>query len=632
QMLGQEGEAYAAFEQVIDYKPAYQMDFSARLNLAHSAWANGRSTSEDIRKELDKMLKDEKNLEYRDRIYYALAQVDLKEKNKPGAIENLRLSLQHSSASGTQKAESYLLLGNLYFEDEDFVHAKLYFDSTLMVLATNDARYLPTKKLADNLTDIALNITVIDLQDSLLAISRLSEEEKKALAFELKKQRDEERRKALLSQTPANDSPVGKGARPGQALVAGNSGGPRAGSEPSNFFAYNDRALKRGIRDFQREWGDRPLEDNWRRSSELLTGDFGEEELEEEIIASTVITDEDIDEILKDVPQTEEDVADAEKKIMDALFNLGQLYRERLNNNRKAVESLEELLRRFPETQYQLDALYYLYLAHTDLGNTAEAQRIYNLLVENYPNTNIVRSLLDPEYVKNSLDRERRLNDYYDETFQAFQEGNYQVAKAKIDKSPELFGATNSLRARFALLNAMCIGNLQGKEAYIEELREVVAKYPETAEEVRAKEIMRLLGVVTATGPGGVVLAESPFQVQFDQPHYLIVVFPEGVNLNDAKAKVSDFNREFHQLDKLRISNIYLGESAEDRLPVIVIRKYDDKDAVMRYYDGVMKNRASFLPANTSFELYPISQDNYRQILKAKSIDGYPEFFDFNYK
>ncbi|MGB1925019.1 MAG: signal peptidase I, partial [Rubripirellula sp.] len=34
----------------------------------------------------------------------------------------------------------------------------------------------------------------------------------------------------------------------------------------TDFYAYDSKAVKRGIRDFQNKWGDRPLEDNWRRA------------------------------------------------------------------------------------------------------------------------------------------------------------------------------------------------------------------------------------------------------------------------------------------------------------------------------------------------------------------------------
>ena len=50
----------------------------------------------------------------------------------------------------------------------------------------------------------------------------------------------------------------------------------------------------------------------------------------------------------------------------------------------------------------------------------------------------------------------------------------------------------------------------------------------------------------------------------------------------------------------------------------------------MRYFDAVMKNRQNFL-ASFAYQIYPISQNNYRIILKNRRIEGYPEFFQKEY-
>jgi tetratricopeptide (TPR) repeat protein len=616
-------EAYAGFERVLKLKPLYDMEFSARLSMAQNAWLNGQSSPEEAKKELNKMLKDEKNVEYQDKIYYALAQIDLQTGDKDSAIENLLLSIANGSGNAAQQTESYYTLGTLYFEKEEYVEAKTYYDLALGVMPKTDERYAPTSKIANSLTDIAENIVTIELQDSLLRISRLSEDEQKALAFEIKKREDDARRQALL------DKAAGNQAKGGRSALAGN--GSNAGPNASSFFAYNDRSLKRGLRDFEREWGTRPLEDNWRRGTDSNAGDIEElEELEE--VASTVLTDDDVARILKDVPRTPDQVKIADKKIMDALFNLGRLYRERLNNNKKSVATLEELLKRYPDTQYKVDALYFLYLAHTDLKNTAEAKKYYDELVNNYPNTNIVRSLLDPEYVKRTMDKEQQLNRYYDEAYASFTSGQFEEAYQKIQKAPQKFGTTHDLRARFDLLGAMCVGNIEGEEAYIRSLKDVVAKYPNSTEQKRAKEILRLLGVVSTTGPGAELEEgeESPYEIEFDKLHYMIVVFDNKINLARAKADVSDYHKKFHNLDKLRISNIYLGD-AENRVPIIVIRRFKDKTEAMNYYDGVQKNMKEYLSMDVEFSLYAVSQNNYRQILKNKSVAGYGPFFDFNY-
>jgi len=592
-------EALASFKSALKYSKSYDMEFSSKLNIIKNSWLNGKTNSAQASKSLNKMLKDIKNEDYKDQIYYTLASIALKDNDKMAAIENLKSSLAFSTVNIAQKAESYLQLAELFYETESFVPAKLYFDSTLLVLPKTDERYALVSEYSNNLTDIAKNIQIITEQDSLLKVSGMSDEERKALAFKIKKEED----------------------RPGR---------PPSGA-PSNYWAYNDRAIKKGKRDFEKRWGNRPLEDNWRRSNRRSIEDLTDIGETEEVI-DRELTDEDVARILKDIPSTPEQLAKSNKMVEDALFRLGTLYKDRLDHNKKAVESLEELLQRYPETEHKMEAWYFLHLAHTDLNNKPEAKKYYDLLVKNFPTSTYARVLTDPNFLAESASEQKKLMDYYDATYDAFEQGKFKVASERISKATQQFGPKNILQPKFALLQSMCLGNLKGKEDYIKSLKEVIAKYPNTPEETRAKEILRLLGQKggkTAKKKGSKD-GDSKYKMDNKKLHYFIVVLQDkNIKLKDAQNAVSDFNREFHQLGKLRVSNVYLG--SKTGTPVLVIRRFKTKEKAMDYYNSVQSNVASFLPEGTEYEAYPITQYNYRTILKSKSMDGYREFFEDNY-
>ncbi len=633
-------KAYAAFEQVVKFGPEYEMAFSAKLAMAQNAWLTGKGTPEQAMKNLERMLKDFKNIDFQDRIYFAMAQIALKQEHIDEAIAYFKKSAWYNIGNETQKAESYYQLATLYYELEDYVNSKNYYDSTLTVMTKTDERYAGAERLKNNLTDIAKNIEIITLQDSLLRISQMTEDEQKKLVAEIKaKEAEQKRAQAQLqafkekqralaqrggqSAGGVNNVKIGSAA---QGLQTGNN----TNANVSNFFAFDDRKVKRGEKDFQRAWGARTLEDNWRRSNQQSFTPDGKI-VEAEEVVSTAVTDEDVKSVLSAVPSTEEEIAAAHRAIEAAMFALGSLFRDRLQHHAKATEYLEDLIDKYPETQYKLDALYFLYLAYTDLGNTDRANYYKNKIINEYPTSTYAKVLKDPSFVKTLLSDEERLNQFYDDTYAAFKVGNYQKANDRIGQVGERFGSMHSLQPRFALLSAMCVGNLQGKPAYIEALKGVIAKYPETAEETRAKEILRLLGEKQASGPGQnrPALEDSKFTHEADKMHYVLVVFDGEVNLNDAKVSVSDYHRKYHKLDKLRVSNIYLG-SLQDKVPIIVIRRYKDMNKALDYYNGVKKNEADFLP-NFNYELYPVTQNNYRQILRSKSMEGYGEFFEMNY-
>ncbi|MEO1628477.1 MAG: tetratricopeptide repeat protein, partial [Bacteroidota bacterium] len=566
---------------------------------------------------LKKMTKDIKNDEYQDQLYYVMAEIALKENDRLAAIDYLKASLANSTSNRSQKAESYLQLADLYFGSQQFVNARNYYDSTLLALQKTDERYDGIRKKKDNLEDIAKNIIIIQEQDSLLTLANLSDKEKQALAYKIKKEEEEARLKKVTDDAR-------------NTTTSASSRGPRRGpSEPSTFFAYNDKGLKKGQKEFDRRWNKRPLEDNWRRSSRRGASDITDLDSSDEQI-SRELTEEDINKILKDIPSSPQQIKVSQLKIADALFALGRLYRERLEYNDKAAETLEELLERFPDTKHRMDAYYYLYLAYTDLGQKANAQKYYDKLIKDFPSSTYARVLQDPNFLEASKEEERKLVAYYDDTYKEFQKGDYKQVIERTARVGELFGPNNSMRAKFALLSAMCVGNIKGKDAYANALKDVAAKYPNTEEQKRAKEILRLLS--TKAEDDGKVKSgsEAKFKAEDKAVHYFIIVLKKkSVKLSAAKNAVSDYNRKYHKLDRLRISNIYLG--SDTATPILVIRRFKTKEKAMDYYDGIVKNRQAFLPVGAKYDIYPVTQFNYRQILKSKSLDGYDTFFEDNY-
>ena len=622
QRMGQSQAAYASFEEVLKLSNIYELEFSARLNMAQNQWRSGSGTGEDARRNLEKMLKDPKNAEYEDQIYYALGEIALESGDRAEAITFFQKSLNSNSRNNNQKAEAYYRLGLLFFEEEAYVDAKAYYDSTLQVMPSTDDRYQDVQRQATNLTEIAANLELIVLQDSMLRISQMSEDERLELATQIKKKQDEAKLAAALAASsdngPASNSRIARTVSTRGAL-----------KKESSFFAYNDRALKNGRRAFDRKWGDRQLEDDWRRSNR--SSSFGtEEETIDDAPVISAIDPNNVSEYLGDYPKTAADVEKANSLIREAMFELGSLYRERLNNYNRTVDILEDLNERYPGSNYELDSWYLLYLTYKDLGNESKADEYFKKILEKYPSTNYAKLLKDPNYASEYLNEERQLNRAYDQVYSKFSSGNFQDAYSDSQKALQRLVGQHPLKPKYALLMAMSVGNLKGKDAYIQELQRVIATYPDSDEQKRAKEILRALGVSGASLPGGAEEANSNFTYNENELHYIIVVFNEGQGqLNDLRNRISDYNEKYHKLDKIRPASIYLGQ--DNKTPVVVLRRYKDKNAAMRYYEGVMKNKNEFVESSVPFELLPISQNNYRQIIRQRSVDGYKAFFDSNY-
>lgn len=622
---GQHEEAFAAYGKVLDNNPPYEMEFNARLQQIASGWGGKKTSSTATISALEKLANDRKNVEYRDQIYFTMAKIALSDGKKKEGIDYLHKSLSYNQKNTAQRAEAYLTLADLYFESEQFVLAKTYYDSTITVLPATDARFKRATDYANNLKDIARLIQTIEANDSIVRIFNMSDAERREMAKKIKKQRDEAEAEAIRAAAA-------------QAPAAAKAPTPQAGQKPSTFYFYNETFLKKGRKDFSRIWGDRKLEDNWRRSNRLVTGALDEAA---KIDSTQADTGEiaDLKDIFANIPKSEAELSVIHLATYEAMYQLGVLFREKLDNNIRCSGTLEDMLARYPDTlRYEKEAWYYCYLAFTDLKNREKAQYYYDKLIEKYPKSAYARTLTDPNFLNASKERERELNRYYQETYALFQKGSYKEAYDRCQDAPKKFGSQNPIAPKFVLLSAMCMGNLNGNEAYCTALGDVIGRYPESAEATRAREIARLLsckGFETddKKKPEQVPGGDDPFMLEDDKVHYLIVALSgDNVRLDDIKVAISDYNNENHKNEQLRISNIFLG--TDTNTPIVVIRKFDNKNLAMRYYNEV-KTRKDFLGETDkkkyNKEMFAVTQENYRRILKNKTLDGYREFFEQNY-
>jgi tetratricopeptide (TPR) repeat protein len=625
---GNNAAAYALYEEVVKMRPEYEMEFSALMSMLLNEYNSGSSGREETIKSLERLTKDEKNVDYLDRIYFAIAEIHLQSGNETEGVKYLELALKQGTTNPAQQAESFLKLANVYYEKDEFVKASEYYGQSISGIAKSDDRYEEIEKRSRVLGEIASRINKVTLQDSLIRVGNMTPDEKRALAFEIKKKQDEERRQQAIASAKEQDS---QPARRPRVTAAGN---PSAASPKSNYWAYDDRGVKRGKRDFSRQWGTRPLTDDWRRSNAQQVGDLATEEEDLDLDNSGLLSDDQVANILRGVPQSKSQLQSAEADKYLAMFELGVLYRKDLERLDKAILTLEQLLREYPTTEKKAETYYHLYLAHKDSGNNSNAQRYLERLKAEFPESPFTQILSDPNYADKINDEKQQLDRFYTETYQLFTDEKYQEAHNRIQQVPSKFGEDNELKARFALLEAMTTGNLQGREAYIRKLREVITKHANTDEQKRAREILLLLGERSGSPlPGGgndVADNSSEFKYEPEKLHYLLIALDPDAALTDAKVKVADFNRKFHASDRLSLSNIYLTPNDADRVPLLIIRRFKDGAAAMQYYKNVQLNAADFL-TDSDYLVYPVTQQNYRQIIRSKSLDNYDSFFEQNY-
>lgn len=618
--------ALSAFQEVKDHKGNFRMDFNADLSIAKNGLLAGTESNEQASKKINKMLGEEKYSEFRDQIYFTLGEISLAQNNDTEALINFTLSIKNNINNPPLKAEAYYYMATLNFEKEEYVDAKYYYDSTLMSMNKLDERYNEVSLYAKNLSRIARNIETIELQDSLLLLSGLSQEELDELADKLVL----EQRAADVEDEKNKGISEGKGSQP--IMAGGRQTSRKRGFGKSKFFAYNLAAKEKGANEFRKRWGDRKLEDNWRRADSQSFNTFDDEEVEEE--EEKEITDAERKRALADIPSNPAALEKANTAIEEALYDLGVAFRGAVKNYQKSVDALEKLVVRYPQSDKILDVYYYLYLSYTDMGNSNKAEYYKNRIIQEFPDSRFAKALQDPNYFASLKDENNSVELYYDNTYELFDNGKYSNVKNRIVESETLFGKENVMKAKFGLLSAMVTGAEEGKEGYVKALQDVITRYPNTPQQIRAQEIMRFLkGDSDAFDVIEIKEVDDIFDLEEDKLHYVAIIVYESDNekFTDAKIAVSNFNKKYYRTKKLQISDIFLNR--DEGSQIILIRKFKNLKESMEYYDTVEKNKVDYIKeSEIAFDVYPITQRNYRKIISERSASKYRVFFQKNYK
>lgn len=615
--------ASQSFTNAKKWAKSFEMEFMAELNSEKTQMMGGSKTDESVIAKLDRMAKEDKYLEYLDQIYFTKGEIQLERASFADALTSFTKSIANNVNNLPLKQETYYKLAYLFYDKESYVDSKNYFDSTLQVLDKEDSRYNEVNNYAQNLTEVAANLEVIKMQDSLLSMVAWSDSKIEDVAERLVEENAKLRDAGKVEKSSGRKS---------TAMLNGLGGGLKN----SKFFAYDAIAKTRGQKEFKNKWGDIGLADNWRRNDK--SGIFGSEEEEiTEKVAEDGFEEDEISQMINtiksQIPYSDEAKLGINTKLRKAFFDLGKAFRDKIQNYSKAVETHEELLKRFPDFDQKIDVYYYLYLSYLDLNNQSKANYYKEKIVSEYPDTEYAKAISDPNYAAANLTSEQKLSKYYEETYELFEKGDFQSTYTKSDQASAIFGKDNKLKAKFALLKAISTGSLEGKGPYVAALKDVITRYPNTPEKARADEILRFLqGDSDAFTGIDIEEVDDIFSVEDDKLHYVAVVLYDVSpdKIVNAKISVSNYNKEFHKLKKLQ-----LGESPLDRkkrTEVILVRRFENKSFAMAYYEEVNKSKEQFIPGELgAYSIYPITQRNYRKMIVERSDAKYRVFFEKNY-
>lgn len=630
QELGFEAEAFNFYRRCLATNPEYETDFYARLYMAQVAVISRSKDVNTARKSFRRLLKDSKNREFKDKIYYEMGTFERKQKNLPQAITDFNLAIRE----GTNRridGEAYLQLGEMYYDTlKNYKLSQAYYDSAIGALPRDHENYAAIKARQEILNEFVTHLNTIQWQDSLLRLSYLDSVAVLAIvdsAVTAQKKLDEQKSKGVKKKKKAARVEL-------QSNEVNVFSSGEATDETGNWYFGNSSAVSLGQTEFRRTWGEVKLEDNWRRSTRATTVgrtqplatttpgevDAGVDAVKE---AAADPVKEAFTKLSAEIPSTDEARNEALGKIESAYFRLGDIYYFNLLEKKNALAYYNKLLDRFPDSELAAEAHYKIYLILKE-QNDPDAQRYATLLSQKFPESTFAKILLNPDYLKvasQTVDKQEAL---YASAYELYRQDKFVQSRNVLNEALNL-GQTD-FTPNLELLGILLLAKTDGLTAYQEGLRKFLADYPESDLNNYARGLLESSEKYSASGKrdNASLYTEDP-----EARHYFIIAYERKSKIGDVASRIlEEVNKTSYREQRLKTSNLVLN----DQYTITMVSDFPESTSAMKYF-GDMKAKLPTLPQlrGENFRIFIISQDNFNIFYRTKTLTEYLTFFSIHY-
>lgn len=649
---GKKDLAYKAFQAAGGSSSAsYRTKFNARIKQSEVF------TGEDIAKEvgaLRRMTRYDRNKEYLDQIYYAIGNLYLSRRDTTKAIENYELAVEKSTRSGIDKAMAQLTLGGLYYDRRLYAKAQPCYSEALPLIPDNYPDYAVLKRRSDVLDELAVYSQNVELQDSLLRLAAMTPEQQmkviEKLIADLKEKEKKEAEAAAREEFLANRGQDGLQDQNNQVFTMNNG--------DDSWYFYNTATKNAGRTEFQRRWGNRKLEDDWRRRNKqtFSFNDFGadttsgEKAPEEGDVPADSVAAPDQEAMqkendphfpeyyLKQIPKTDLEKQTANDIIQEGLYNMGVILKDKMEDFPAAETEFETLLRRYPDNIYRLDAYYNLYLMFMRAGEMAKAERYRQLILTEFPDTKYGLALCDPDYIGSLRRMQEMEGQLYDQALDAYLDNDNAEVHALYSTVSKDF-PLSKLMPKFMFLEALSYVTDRKPEEFKKTLMEMLERYPNTDLTEFASSYLKGLaqgrklqhgvsnmrGMLWDTRLGNDSIPSDTTELKFDldpsQQQLLVLLFPtDEINPNALLFEVAR-----HNFSSFVVKDFDLEQMNFGRLGLLIIKGFENVNEINHYL--------KVMNSSTQLELPPqvrpvvISVKNFDTLLRGGG--SFDEYFKY---
>ena len=644
---GRNDDAYRMFGKVIHMSPPHEIEFQARIQQTETM-AQNSSVSKIMRK-LKRMERDPANKESLDQVYYAMGNIHLMRGDTVTALRLYNEGADKSEKASPEKGILLLTMANLYWNMKDYSNASRCYSQAVGMIGSRHKEYATVKLRSEVLEDLIRCTETITLQDSLQWLSTLSEERLNAIIdqviadYEEQERLEEERRLQEAKEAARNG-------KADQMSITDdeNSGG---------WYFYNKKAVERGRKEFSKQWGDRKLEDNWRRANkttlapaeqiaavspdgtDLIPSDTLPDIIVDSLNAVPLETDPHKREYyVQQIPYSDEDKAKSDQLISEALLEQGIIYKDRLTEYPDAEKSLVRIITDYPQAEEADNAMYNLYLMYSLWGRNADADSCRARMQRLYPESDYTVMICDSDYIDNARYGKHREDSIYAVTYTAFREGNLMTVRNNCEISATKY-PKGQHRAKFMFLDAALDLQNGQVDTFLVKLKKIVSKYPKN-------EISQLAGLIAQGIQNGKILQSTSFGSIWDrrngtaqeskadsllpqfsddryQPFIFVLAYPEGeLNQNQLLFEVARYN-----FTNYMMRNFDISFENEQGIGMMIVGEFLNFDEAYVYshnlYDDTeMAGKLSGIKAVV------ITRKNLETLLRHYSFNDYQEFYE----
>lgn len=656
--IGDRKNAYIAYKNAGKGQGiSYRAKFNARIK--QSEVFTGKNISKEVAS-LRAMTRYARNQEFADQIYYAIGNLYLSKGDSAKAITNYSLAVEKSTRNGIDRALAQLALGNIYFSKGDYVKAQPCYAEAIPQLPDNYPDYKTLKLRSDVLDELAVYSGNVQLQDSLLRLADMTPEEQKAVAQKLvdeliareKKEAEEAKREAAMAEREGQQ-PTG---------INRNDAAPQGfvNNGDKSWYFYNAMTKSQGKSEFQRRWGARRLEDDWRRrnkSSFSFDAPEENEETEENSQAATGNTSEEntenpqgstdkgasdphnVEYYLSQIPSTPEERQNANDIIQEGLYNMGLILKDKLEDYPAARTEFLRLEDRYPDNIYRLDVYYNLYLMAVRRNDTAEAEKWRQKILTDFPESPYGMAMRDPNYFENLQRMNLIQEEMYEKAYNAYLSDDNRTVH-NLTSEMEKDYPLSKILPKFVFIDALSYLTENDNDKFRERLTTLLERWPDTDMTPMAGSIMKGLqagrvprsglsnsrGMIwsmslsndsTAMGSDG---QPANFERDPESPQYLVLAFPrDSVNANALLYDVARFNFSSFVVKDFDLEPMSFGE-----IGLLVIKGFSNLRE-LEHYRSVMNKNDFRLPEGVRPIM--ISKHNFELLLnEGRSFEEYFRF------